>query len=117
MSIAAAQADSFVTELVANREVWTIRDSGGFPTSTNSSGETAMPFWSLESRARKIVDQLPAYQGFQPYKLTVEEFLERWLPGLERDGLLAGLNWSGDRATGYDMQPADVRARIEAATG
>jgi hypothetical protein len=37
-----------------------------------------------------------------------------WLPGLERDGLLVGLNWAGDRAQGYDVAPADVLPNITA---
>jgi len=117
MSIAAAQTDIFVTEVAASHEVWTIQDSGGFPTSTNASGQTAMPFWSKQSRAQKVIDTIPAYRAFRPERLTLAEFVEKWLPGLEGDGLLAGLNWSGPRAIGYDMAPADVRARIEAATG
>jgi hypothetical protein len=117
MSIAAAQAAAFVTEVAAGHEVWTIRDSGGFPTSTNASGQTAMPFWSKESRAQRVIDTIPRYRAFQTERLTLAEFVENWLPGLEGDGLLAGLNWSGARAIGYDMSPGDVRARIEAATG
>jgi hypothetical protein len=113
MSIAAAQADSFFREAIANGSVWTIRDSEGFPTSTNTSGETAMPFWSLESRAMKLIARVPAYHGFEPFELGLPEFCEKWLPGLERDGLKAGLNWSGERATGYDLSPADVQARID----
>ena len=74
-----------------------------------------MPFWSKKSRAAKIIDQVPAYAGFQPYRLTLGEFLEQWLPGMERDGLVTGLNWSGKLAIGYDIAPADVRARFDAA--
>ncbi len=36
------------------------------------------------------------------------------LASLERDGLLVGLNWSGDRATGYDVEPASVLASFAA---
>jgi len=114
MSISAAQADSFITEVCANGAVWAIRDAEGFPTSTTLSGETAMPFWSLESRARKVISNVPAYAGFEPHQLTLEEFQERWLPGLARDGLKTGLNWSGTRATGYDLEPSAVLRRLEA---
>ncbi|RPH67238.1 MAG: hypothetical protein EHM78_21965 [Myxococcaceae bacterium] len=36
-----------------------------------------------------------------------------WLPGLERDGRLVGVNWSGNTASGYDVTPSEVRARVE----
>jgi len=46
--------------------------------------------------------------------LELDAFVGRWLVGLQRDGLMVGLNWPGDRATGYDLQPADVMARLTA---
>lgn len=116
MSISAAQADAFVQEVKASNGVWAIRDSNGFPTSTSASGETAMPFWSSESRATRVTDTVDAYRNFQPVLLELSVFLGRWLPGLEKDGLSVGLNWSGERATGYDLSPRDVRARLEAAS-
>jgi hypothetical protein len=114
MSISAAHANAFVSEVLTTDAVWAIRDASGFPTSTNASGETVMPFWSAESRARRIIDGVEAYRGFQPVRLQLGEFISRWLPGLERDNLLVGLNWSGERATGYDLQPKAVKARLEA---
>jgi hypothetical protein len=115
MSISSINADAFVTEAIRSQAVWAIRDEEGFPTSTNASGETAMPFWSMESRAKKVIERVAAYRGFQPVQLDLATFVERWLPGLERDGLFVGLNWSGERATGYDMAPKDVLARLVAA--
>lgn len=115
MSIAAAHAHTFIAEVIAVGEVWAIRDEGGFPTSTNASGEIVMPFWSMESRAQSIIDKVPAYQDFKPHRLSLVDFVERWLSGLDRDGLMVGLNWSGNHATGFDISPSAVRKRIEAA--
>jgi hypothetical protein len=33
-------------------------------------------------------------------KISWPDFRDRWRPGLERDGLLVGINWSGPRAHG-----------------
>jgi hypothetical protein len=71
-----------------------------------------MPFWSLRSRAEKVITTVPAYEGFELVELTLAEFRSRWLPGLERDGLRVGLNWSGPRATGYDVHPSEVAAAL-----
>ncbi len=73
-----------------------------------------MPFWSLESRARKIIDSVDAYNGFETFRLTLDEFYNNWLVGMEKDDLLVGINWAGERAVGYDMTPGDVRASIAA---
>ena len=39
------------------------------------------------------------------------------MPGLERDGLLIGVNWTGPRFTGYDVEPEHVRGWIDALRG
>jgi hypothetical protein len=115
MSISAINADAFVSEVLNGAQVWGIKDKDGFPTSTNASGETAMPFWSSENRAMSIIKSVPAYCDFTPEPISLPTFVERWLPGLQKDGLYCGLNWTGARATGYDLSPADLMARLEAA--
>ena len=72
-----------------------------------------MPFWSSLARAERIVANVPAYRGSHAVELPWEEFRDTWLPDLERDGLLVGLNWTGPWATGYDLSPSDVRSRID----
>ena len=117
MSTSAAQAKHFFDEVLKDGQVWTIRDDAGFPAPPGSSGVRAMPFWSLESRAQKVIASVDAYRSFTPHKLTMQEFTDRWLPGLEKDGLAVGVNWSGDRATGYDLKPEEVRARLSSTEG
>lgn len=116
MSIAAAHTHAFFKEVAESGFVWTIRDGEGFPTSTNQSNEPAMPFWSSETRAQRILDQVPAYRGFTTQRLSVDVFLDRWLQGLERDNVRVGINWSGIGATGFDIAPADVRRRLHNAS-
>ncbi|MBY5460563.1 DUF2750 domain-containing protein [Rhizobium leguminosarum] len=117
MSISAINADTFVSEVLNGRQVWGIRDRDGFPTSTNASGETAMPFWSSQKRAMSIIKTVPAYSDFTLEPISLPAFVERWLPGLQKDGLHCGLNWSGARATGYDLSPADLMARLATTQG
>jgi hypothetical protein len=53
--------------------------------------------------------------GVQPVELSLQEFTEKWLRGLEKDGLHVGLNWTGPRAAAYDLEPSRVRPVIEVA--
>jgi hypothetical protein len=73
-----------------------------------------MPFWSSRKRVEKIIETVAAYAGFQPVEITLDEFLAAWLTSLEKDGLRVGLNWSGPRARGYDLEPAVVRVALDA---
>lgn len=114
MSVSAAQSSAFFTEVTLHGEVFAIRDDGGFPAPMNRSGARAMPFWSRESRARKVIENVPAYRQFVPVRLTLAEFRSKWIPDLSQDGLQIGVNWSGRGATGYDFTPAEVLAGLDA---
>ncbi|MGO4858507.1 DUF2750 domain-containing protein [Arthrobacter sp. 2MCAF14] len=114
MSISAAQASCFYQEIILYQQVWGIHDSGGFPAPVNRDGERSMPFWSLQSRAEKVVSTVAAYRGFEVEAIPLAVWRTKWIDGLDRDGILVGLNWSGVRATGYDVQPREVRAGLEA---
>jgi hypothetical protein len=117
VSISAALASRFCQEVILHRQVWGIRDSSGFPAPRNGDGERSMPFWSLRSRAEKVISSIPAYSAFEVEGIPLAVWRTRWIDGLDRDGILVGLNWSGVRATGYDMQPLEVRRRLEASEG
>jgi hypothetical protein len=115
MTQAASQAAAFYEQAVKNGAVWTVRDEGGYPAPKNPEGRRAMPFWSSRTRVERIIENVPAYEGFEPVEIPLTEFLERWLPSLDGDGLLVGVNWSGARALGYDVEPATLRQALDAA--
>jgi Protein of unknown function (DUF2750) len=113
MSQSASQAAAFYRDVAPVRKVWTIKDDGGFPAPLKPGGVRAQPFWSTLSRVERILKTVPAYSGFGPYELSWDEFRNRWIPSMTRDGLLVGVNWSGPRATGYDLEPLAVQRAIE----
>lgn len=63
-------------------------------------------------RAERVIQTVSAYAAFEVVEMEWTAFCERWMPGLESGGLLVGVNWSGDRATGYDLKPRDVLANV-----
>ncbi|HXH80026.1 DUF2750 domain-containing protein [Nocardioides sp.] len=117
MSVAAAHADAFYREVLAGERVYALRDDAGFPAPAEPDGVRTMPFWSKASRAEAIIAHVEAYEGSIVTALSLSEWNGRWLPGLERDGLLVGLNWSGANATGYDISPAEVLANLNGRQG
>lgn len=114
MSTSAAQASAFYRESLREDCVWTVRDDDGFPAPLGTDGGRAQPFWSLHRRAARVVDTVPAYADFQVVRIPLREFRERWLPGLDSDGIRVGLNWSGPRATGYDLRGHEVERNLTA---
>ncbi len=109
MSLSGAHKAAFRREVAQEGRVFAIRDGGGYPAPAVPGGQRSVPFWSKPTRAQRVVGQVAAYQGFEIVPFGVDEWLQDWLAGLDRDGLLVGLNWAGTRATGFDMTPAQVR--------
>ena len=108
MSLSAAHTAAFRREVPREGRVWSIRDTVGHPAPRDVTGRRAMPFWSKATRAERVVGAVPAYRGFDVVAIPVDDWLDSWLPGLQRDGLLVGVNWAGTRATGFDMAPTQV---------
>ena len=108
MSLSAAHTAAFRREVLVESRVWSIRDAVGHPAPQDPAGRRAMPFWSKPSRAGRVVGAGPAYRGFDVVEIPVDDWLDSWLPGLQRDGLLVGVNWAGARATGLDLAPTQV---------
>ena len=116
MSQSAAQAAAFFRDVTCTGRLWTVRDADGYPAPMNSQGQRSQPFWSTEARVRRIIKTVPAYSTLDPEELDLARWRERWLPSLQQDGLLIGLNWTGPQAKGYDFTPNEVIARLNAAT-
>jgi hypothetical protein len=113
MSLSGAHTAAFRREVPQEGRVWTIRDATGFPAPQDADGTRAMPFWSKPTRAKRVIGQVEAFTDFELVEIDRAAFLAEWLPGLERDGLLVGVNWAGAHATGYDMAPAQVAGWFE----
>jgi hypothetical protein len=113
MSQSSSQAWAFYREVAATRSLWTIRDEGGFPAPIDFTGKRSQPFWSSRSRVERIIKSVPAYHGFEPYEISWDDFCSKWVPGLATDGLLVGVNWSGEQATGYDIEPEQVQQCVQ----
>jgi hypothetical protein len=113
MTQSASQAAAFYRDVARTGRVWTLEDEGGYPAPMTQEGRRSMPFWSSLARAKKIVKTVPAYFGFTPVEVSWEQFKNRWLTGLKSEGQLVGVNWSGARAIGYDVEPDQLLRNIE----
>jgi len=75
-----------------------------------------MPFWYSERRALNLISKSPAYyKAFKPFRIDWDKFCLNWVPDLTKDGLQIGVNWTGKRAIGYDMEPEEVKLKTVAA--
>lgn len=107
------QSTQFYKDVAISKKLWTIKDEKGIPAPLNTDGVRAMPFWSQKEMAEKVIRTVPAYSGFEVQELSWSDFVSRWVPGMTKDGLLVGLNWTGKRAGGYDYVPSEVQKNVE----
>jgi hypothetical protein len=110
MSIAAAQYDKFREQVVAEERAFTFTDRGELLVYPVRGGET-VPFWSSRSRLETIQQRLPKYQQWQITELAFPEFWRR-LDRMEREGIQAGINWSGAKLTGYNVSVQSLKAAL-----
>jgi len=108
MALAAALAADFYEEVAQSRVVWTCQDDRGIPVPTSATGRRAMPFWSSRERVEAVITSVTAYDGFIPVEIPWDDFAADWCPGLESDGLLAGLNWTPPDAVGVAIEPTRI---------
>jgi hypothetical protein len=108
MSLSGAHKAAFRREATQEGRVFGIRDSNGFPAPADDDGRRSVPFWSKPTRAQLIVKHVGVYRGFEVVPIPVDDWLSGWLTNLEHDDMLVGVNWAGNRATGYDLTPGQV---------
>ena len=108
MTQSASQAKAFYRYVAAHRMMWTLHSEEGFPTARTSGDEYAVPFWSTLSRAQLITRKVPAYADYEPFAVSWEDFITKWAPDLSKNKLKVGVNWSGKKATGYDLEPTKL---------
>lgn len=78
----------FIRKVTDFSEVWGLFDNG-WATSSDKSGGTAIPFWPEKDFARLCASE--TWKNYAPRKIGIEDFLDKWLPGMEKDGSLAAV--------------------------
>lgn len=113
MSQSASQAAIFYRDVAKQGFLFTIYDEGGYPAPKNRDGIRSQPFWSSESRIKRLAKVCDTYSSFKIEKISWENFKIEWLPKLEKDNLLVGVNWSGSYAIGYELEPQLIVKYVE----
>lgn len=103
----------FIEEVIASEVVWLLANEDGVANSASVDDESTavLMFWSQHSLVQRVKHN--GFEGYTADKLSLSDFLYRWLPGMDEDAVLAGVNWSKD-LVGTESDPDDLREDIEA---
>lgn len=104
--------ERFFSEAIACGCVWGLEGPEGWALCESEQYEETqvMPFWSQPEFA-----ELHCQGEWADYKVvpvSLEEFLEDWLPGMHQDVFLVGVNWDAE-LEGREEEPLDVLAEFD----
>jgi hypothetical protein len=85
---APARYEHFIKVVADADEVWGLRGAGGWTFLGDSENRQSFPVWPRSEYAALCAAD--AHQE-SPSPILMQEFLERWLPGLEKDGRLVAV--------------------------
>ena len=81
--------DYFVKKCAELGYVWGLRDAGGWCGMGTSENTEAIPFWPEEAFAVLLAEE--SWSDSSPTAIPLREFMDNWLPDMERDGILAAV--------------------------
>lgn len=113
MSTSSINYSVFSKEIVDIGKIYTLKDKQGFCAVRNSENKIVQPFFSKPSLPEKIIKTNDKYKSFLVHELLIADFIDKWLPGLQKDKILLGINWASKTITGYDVNPSDIYLLIE----
>jgi Protein of unknown function (DUF2750) len=104
--------DRFYADAIDCGCVWGLEGPEGWAltASEKHSDSTVMPFWSQPEFAQ--VHCCDDWPGYQVVPVSLEEFIEDWLPGMHSDVYLVGVNWN-ENLEGEEMEPLDMLKEFE----
>ena len=111
MSTAAAHATTFYVDAATHRVVFTLLEDDSFLV-LRVGGTEVIPFWSTRARIQKMQELHPKYSGYAIEEIPLSKFMSTTLDLLAAESIRVGVNWSGERLTGYDLSVDDLRRNI-----
>ena len=116
MSAGVAQANKFYEEVAATQIVW----FGCHPNEILlefdvSDNKVSLPLWSSKSRIERLKKLNPELLGdVEAKSVSWAQFKEHFLPILQDDEKVVGINLSGKNLTGIDIPASILVTQVEA---
>lgn len=102
----------FLKKVSENKLIWGLAGIEGWCVCESNEYEDTgvMLFWSDEAYVRQCaVDE---WSHYKPTSITLEEFMNNWLSGMNEDNLLVGVNWNA-KLIGLEVEPVDLFKELQ----
>jgi hypothetical protein len=99
----------FIKKVADQQVLWSLRTEGGWVLAGDDQGHELVPVWPHEKFAALCAKD--EWAGAVPKSIELDAWLERWIPGMERDGKrVAIFPTPGNR--GVAIEPARLGADL-----
>ena len=99
----------FIDDVIENKIVWGLKlkneDGWAVAISNEYEDTEVMTFWSNKIYAKACLKE--EWDNYEICSITLDDFLNHWLTGLNKDELLVGVNWDMN-LIGLEVEPLDL---------
>ena len=100
----------FISKIADWEQIWSLRDSEGFVSLADDNDNACLVFWPHPEYAKVLADK--EWADCIPTLIDLTKFLEKWLPGMEKDGIKAAVFPTPDSQS-IIVDPQRLRSDIE----
>ena len=101
----ADRASHFIGKAADWEQLWGVRSKEGWLVPETPDGLEYFPVWPHPEYAQSITDI--HFPGYAATEISLEEFLSKWLPTFERDGVKVGV-FPNKEWVLWVMEPSDL---------
>ncbi|RYF31929.1 MAG: DUF2750 domain-containing protein [Comamonadaceae bacterium] len=106
-----ARLEHFIKRVIDWEEIWSLRNDSGWVISQTDDSNIVAPFWPHPEYAKQCaVDE---WSDTEPAVIELGVFLDKWLPGLWKDGRLVEV-FRTPKQNGGVMTPTALRELVTA---
>ena len=105
--------DYFIRKITDFEKVWGLYNDGWAMSSGPNKNEM-MVFWPEKEFAKLCANG--TWENYKPKNIKLNTFLDKWLPGMEKDGLSIGIFQTPDDK-GVIMTPSQLLENIRSELG
>ncbi|MDH5446990.1 MAG: DUF2750 domain-containing protein [Gammaproteobacteria bacterium] len=102
--------EHFVKRVADWEEVWSLQDKNGWVSSENDEGIKSIPVWPHPEYTKLCAEE--NWKGNNPSSIELQAFIEKWLPGMEKDGLLVAV-FPTPSGKGVQVTPAELKQHLQ----
>lgn len=101
----------FIERVRETGEVWGLLSEDGWAYCESSEYEDTdvVIFWS--DRAEAQLHAKAEWSGHKPTLISLDDFLDKWLYGMDDDGSMVGPNWDAD-LNGVEVEPREIAEQL-----